>query len=137
MKIQDINLETWKRKAQFDFFSTFDEPFFGITAYIDCTESFIKSKLLNNSFFLYYLYRAMKAANEIENFRYRIMGRRVIKFESISASPTISRDDGTFGFAYIDYTNDEDIFIEKATIEILKVKQSRQFLPANSSALSI
>jgi chloramphenicol O-acetyltransferase type A len=32
---QKIDLATWNRKEHFEFFSTFEEPFFGITTPID------------------------------------------------------------------------------------------------------
>ena len=34
---QKIDLSTWNRKEHFEFFCTFEEPFFGITTQIDMT----------------------------------------------------------------------------------------------------
>ena len=34
-----IDLETWPRREHFVFFSAFEEPFFGLTANVDCTSA--------------------------------------------------------------------------------------------------
>lgn len=102
-----INIDQWIRKEHYLFFSKFDEPFFGVTVNIDCTKAFEQAKANEVSFFLYYLYRALKAANKIENFRYRIIDQQVYLFDQIDASPTIKRPNNTFGFAYINYNDQE------------------------------
>lgn len=116
-----VDIESWNRKEHFLFFSKFEEPFFGVTVKIDCTKAYQKAKDKQVSFFLYYLYRALKASNEIENFRYRIIENQVFEFAAVNASPTIDRPDGTFGFAYMDYFEDEKQFYEKALLEIKKL----------------
>ncbi|WP_353159234.1 chloramphenicol acetyltransferase [Myroides odoratus] len=125
-----INLEEWNRKEQFKFFSTFDEPFFGVTVTIDCTHAYAQAKQNEQSFFLYYLYRALQAANQIENFRYRIVDQQVYLYDQIHASPTINRPNGTFGFAYMNYQEHEHTFIQHAQEEIKKTQESTALLPA-------
>ncbi|MBX2887507.1 MAG: chloramphenicol acetyltransferase [Ferruginibacter sp.] len=127
-----IDLNNWNRKEHFLFFSKFEEPFFGVTVIVDCTTAYQKAKEKGVSFFLYYLYRALKAANEVENFRYRIIENQVYDFATVNASPTINRPDGTFGFAYMDYFEDEKQFYEKALQEIENVKRTNSLLPAVS-----
>ncbi|MFZ4547451.1 MAG: CatA-like O-acetyltransferase [Bacteroidales bacterium] len=127
-----IDIENWNRKEHFLFFSKFEDPFFGVTIHVDCTKAYLKAKEEQVSFFLYYLYRALKTANEVENFRYRIIGKHVYKFDYTNASATINRPDGTFGFAYMDYFEDESKFYEKALQEIENVKNTNSLLPAVS-----
>ncbi|MGM5631831.1 chloramphenicol acetyltransferase [Apibacter raozihei] len=127
-----IDMEQWDRKEHFLFFSQFEEPFFGVTVTIDCTQAYRMAKDNDNSFFLSYLFRALKAANSIENFRYRIIDKQIYLFDSISASPTINRPNGTFGFAYINYFRDENIFYAEALKEIQRVQQSNDLMPAVS-----
>lgn len=129
---QLITLDDWKRKDHFQFFSKFEEPFFGVTINIDCTLAYQQAKEKGNSFFLYYLYRALKAANAIENFRYRIIDKEVYLFDQINASATINRPDETFGFSYMDYDKNEEIFCQKAKEEIARVQQSKGLIPAGS-----
>lgn len=127
-----INIDHWNRKEHFLFFSKFDEPFFGVTVKVDCTIAYKHAKENGISFFLYYLYRALKAANEIENFRYRIIENQPYEFTSINASPTIDRPNGTFGFAYMDYFEDENLFYENALQETENVRNSSSLLPSTS-----
>ena len=81
---------------------------------------------------MYYLYRALKAANQVENFRYRIIENQPYDFDFVHASPTINRPDGTFGFAYMDYFENENEFYENALQEIEQVQNSTNLLPAVS-----
>jgi len=130
--MKKIIFQDWARKEHFEFFSQFEEPFFGVTVTIDCTAAYDRTKNRGGSFFLYYLYRALKAANQIENFRYRIINGEVYLCDVINASPTVGRPDGTFGFSYVDYNEDEKIFNERAREIIQEVKQSTGLRPAGS-----
>lgn len=127
-----IDLENWDRKEHFLFFSKFTEPFFGVTTRVDCTKAYRNAKEKQVSFFLYYLYKALKAANQIDNFKYRIIEDQAYKFETANASPTINRPNGTFGFAYMDFDENEENFYEKAMKEIEKVRNTESLLPAVS-----
>lgn len=127
-----IDIDKWSRKEHFRFFSQFDEPFFGITVTVDCTRAYLLSKANKKSFFPTYLYMALKAVNEIENFKYRIVDGHVYLFEQINASSTINRPDGTFGFGYMDYDKEDNIFFENAIKEIAQVRCSKDLIPAIS-----
>ena len=41
-----IDIITWNRKEHFEFFSKFEEPFFGTTIQFDCTKAYHKAKEL-------------------------------------------------------------------------------------------
>lgn len=129
---QLIDMDNWARKDHFRFFNTFDEPFFGVTVNVDCTNAYAKSKELGVSFFLYYLHKALAAANAVEAFRYRISGDNVYLYDVVHASPTINRPNGTFGFSYMDYHEDFDAFISEAQKEIDRVQNSAGLVPAIS-----
>lgn len=130
--MKEINLSDWKRKDHYAFFSQFEEPFFGVTLKIDCTQAYDFAKEQKQSFFLLYLYRALKAANSIEEFRYRIVDKKVVLFDTVTASATINRPDGTFGFSYLDYHEDEKVFQEKVSEEMDAVRKSTGLIPAVS-----
>jgi chloramphenicol O-acetyltransferase type A len=127
-----FDIATWPRKDHFEFFSKFEEPFFGITADVDCTLAYKNAKETGESFFLYYLYASLKAANSIENFRLRIENREVYLYNVIHASPTINRTDGTFGFAYFDYHSDYQIFKAEAQKEIKRVQNTTGLVAAGA-----
>lgn len=125
MKIADkkpVEISGWERKDHFAFFGNMPDPFFGLTAKADFTDCYRKAKDDGRSFFLYSLHRILNALNSIPEFRYRIEDGRVVQYDHIGASPTISREDGTFGFAYFDWYEDLDEFVEAAIEEISRVK---------------
>jgi chloramphenicol O-acetyltransferase type A len=121
---QLLDLSTWPRREHFAFFSAFDEPFFGLVAEVDCTHAYTEAKRLGVSFFLYYLYHSLQAANEIEEFRYRIEDGQVYCYDRIHASATIGRPDHTFGFSFIPQHDSLADFVAAASQEVAAVQQS-------------
>ncbi len=99
-----LDLENWNRKEHFLYFNQLEEPFFGISATIDCTKGYQTAKQLGTSFFVYYLHKTIVAVNTIEPFRYRIIDDAIYIYETIDVSATIMRDDNTFGFSLIEYS---------------------------------
>ena len=120
-----INISTWKRREHFEVFKIFDEPLFGLTVKVECSAAYKKSKELGYSFSNYYLYLSMKAANEIEEFRYRIEDDKVVCYDSVGAGPTIFREDETYGYGFMPYNEDIDAFMKQATAEVERVKAER------------
>ncbi len=123
-----LEIDSWLRRDHFNFFSQFDEPFFGVCVDIDCTHAYEKCKKTDNSFFLYYIHKSLVAANKIEPFRYRIENKQVVVYDIIHASPTIIREDETFGFSLMEYNDDFKIFSSEARIEIEKIRNSKGLL---------
>jgi chloramphenicol O-acetyltransferase type A len=62
--------------------------------------------------------------NRTESFKYRIIDGGVFYFDPIHASPTIDREDGTFGFSFIEYKETFSTFSNLAREEIEAVKHS-------------
>ena len=121
----EINLKTWKRREHFEVFKNFDEPLFGITVRVECFAAYKKAKLSGYTFSNYYLYLSMKAANEIEEFRYRIEDNKVYCYDSVGAGPTIFRKDETYGCAYMPFNENIDEFMKMATEEVIRVKAEK------------
>lgn len=122
MKILDI--ENWKRKEHYEFFSKMASPYFGITAEVDCTKAYEKTKEKGISFFSYYLHKSMIAVNSVEELKLRIIDNQVVLFDTIHAGATIGRNDGTFGFIFADFSNDFEEFNSEIQKEIEAVHQS-------------
>jgi chloramphenicol O-acetyltransferase type A len=119
-----LDLENWPRKEHFEFFNTFDEPFYGATVLIDCTKAYAYAKEQNTTFFILYLYKTLLAVNKLEPLRYRIKDTAVYIHDQIDASATIAREDGSFGFSYIPFHHDYALFEQNALIEIDRVKKT-------------
>lgn len=98
-----VVISEWKRKEHYQFFKQFEQPFFGITAELNCTKAYRYCKAYGVPFFLFYLHKSLCAVNQVRELRYRAEGEEVFEYESISGSVTVLRADETFGFAYFDY----------------------------------
>ncbi|MCZ8196245.1 MAG: chloramphenicol acetyltransferase [Flavobacterium sp.] len=119
---QKLNLEIWNRKEHFLFFKQMEEPFFGVTITVDCTKAYEKAKELGVSFFTYYIHKTLVAVNSIEPFRYRILNDEVYIFDRIDVSSTILREDKTFGFSQIKYSEHLNEFAENTKNEIARIQ---------------
>ncbi|GJM63964.1 chloramphenicol acetyltransferase [Persicobacter diffluens] len=122
--MKKLDLKTWKRKEHFEFFSNFDEPFFGIVTEIEVTNAYHYCKNNEISFFAYYLYQSLKAANQLEAFRYRIIEGEVIIFDEIHASATIGRKDDTFAFSFSQYQPNFELFSKNLSLEIAELQKT-------------
>jgi chloramphenicol O-acetyltransferase type A len=129
---EKIDINTWIRKDHFEFFNTFEEPFFGVTVDVDCTSTYQEAKETGVSFFLLYLHKSLAAVNKVEEFRYRIINGEVWKYDSVNAATTINRPNGTFGFGYMDFDPNFDNFKNEALKEIENVQQSTGLIPSSS-----
>ncbi|WP_116107841.1 chloramphenicol acetyltransferase [Lewinella sp. IMCC34191] len=116
-----LDIDRWNRRNHFAFFRQFEEPFFGLTVRVDCTDAYARARERGQSFFLTYLHAVMCAVNEVEAFRYRIRGEQVVIHDSIHASATINRDDGTFDFSLIPFEPDFEAFTLGARREIDRI----------------
>lgn len=119
-----LDIDTWVRKEHFNFFKNFEEPFYGVVVNIDCTAAYRFAKKNGVSFFLYYLHKSLSAANSLDPFKYRMYGDDVFIYDRINAGPTIGRDNGTFGFAYIDFNHSFEEFMTGAKKEIERVQST-------------
>ena len=124
-----VDINSWNRKDHYHFFSKFTEPFYGITADVECDFTYRKAKVNNHSFFLTYLHKALCVTNGIKAFKYRIIDDILYEYDTIDASPTISREDGTFGFSYLKYNQNFETFQSEAKKDIEIIKASTSLFP--------
>lgn len=99
---REIDIEAWERKATFEFFKDYKDPFFNIAANVNVSRLYDFCKRENIPFSIAALYCSIAAANEIREFRSRMIGEKVVEFESVEATQTILNDDNTFSFCYFE-----------------------------------
>jgi chloramphenicol O-acetyltransferase type A len=119
---QKVDIESWIRKAHYQFFSTFEEPYYGVCVNIDCTRAYQFAKHNGLSVFLYFLHRSLSAAQRIETFKYRMEHGEVFLYQRIDAGATIARSNGTFGYGHILYCESLEAFLEGAGREVERVR---------------
>jgi chloramphenicol O-acetyltransferase type A len=133
-----LDIKNWNRREHFEFFSKFDDPFFGIVAEIDCTNAYRFCKEHQIPFFLFYHYKSIIAVNRTEEFRYRIHDNGIIVYDTIHVTTTISRDDNTFAFSFIPFVQSFGEFSELAQAEIRIVRGTEGLrINENSSRMDV
>ena len=124
-----IPIEKWERKSTFEFFKTFDSPFYNITAPVNVTKLKAYCKKHNYSFFLVSLFISQKVIDQIDNFKYRLFEKDIRNYEYTQAGSTILLDNNTFSFCYFDIENDIHAFVKKGEIAIQRLKSDPDFEP--------
>jgi len=120
---EKIDLETWERRASFDFFKSFTEPYHGVCLRVDCTETYNYAKEHRLSVFLSLLHRSLVAAHEVENFKTRLVGGTVWRYELINGGSAVGRENGTIGLGHYQFRPQIDEFVREAAIEVDRVRQ--------------
>jgi chloramphenicol O-acetyltransferase type A len=120
---QRINLETWERRAAFEFFKDFTEPFHGVCLRVDCTATYRYAKEHRLSVFLSLLHRSLVAAHQVENFRTRIVDGTVWLYEQINGGSAVGRANGTIGLGHYQFRARIEEFVREAAIELERVRQ--------------
>mgnify|MGYP001627869754 CR=1 FL=1 len=127
MEIFDI--ENWNRKQHYNHFSKLKDPYFGVTITVDVTKAYHFSKEKKISFFGRYLHDCMKAINDIDELKLRINNSVVEKYEVINASATIMRQDNTFGFSFINFDENLDVFLNNLENEKQRINSTTDLFP--------
>lgn len=127
--MKELDVNTWNRKEHFEHFSKLKDPYFGITIPFNVTKAYALSKDKKVSFFGTYLHACMQAINGVENLKYRIVDDKVVIFNTINASATIMRENKTFGFSYIDYNENLDLFLSNFQDEKQRINTSSNLFP--------
>ncbi len=132
--IKKLHIDSWARKDHFNFYKNFDSPFYGLTANVDVTIAKRYCQTNEISFFIWYLHKCLLAVNDVTSLKYRISGQDEVSIhQSVGASSTINRPDGTFGFSYIQFDDDFKIFQSNAQQEIERVQNSVGLVPSNGN----
>lgn len=123
----ELDVESWPRKAAYEFFKEFADPFFDLTANIDITGLYRFCKQNNLSISLAILYYTLVAVNEIREFRIRLLDGKLVEFDTIHATQTILNADETFSFAYFEMQSDVFKFDASGKIALEKYKSLKTF----------
>lgn len=119
-----LDMNTYKRKKHFDYFTTLDYPHFNLTANVDITRFIEHIKSENKPFFLSTLFVVVKTANSISEFKQRIRDNKIVEHDNIDPSFTIMSDDNVFSFCNSKYFDDYNKFIAYSLQSIEKTKRS-------------
>lgn len=131
MEILDI--ETWDRKLHYQHFSAMKDPFFGVTIPFEVSKAYEYSKEKKVSFFGKYLHDCMKAINGVNALKLRIQEEQVVKHHVIHASPTIMGTNKTYGFSFVRFNEDLNVFLKNLESEKERIQGSKNLYPPINS----
>ena len=123
MGFRKIDKTNWVRRPHFEYFESFDHPWLDIGTSVDATVPWtVCQREGGPSFFAASVFLAVRAVNAVEEFRQRIRGDEVIIHESVNAGVTVLRDDETFGFGYVEFSDDFSSFAAAAAAEVERLR---------------
>ena len=111
-----IDINTWERKENYEFFLGFQNPTISITSEVECAGAKARAKAAGESFFLHYLYAVLRAVNEIPEFRFRIDTEgRVVYFDDVHMlTPIKVKENGRFFTIRLPWNTDFQTFYTTA-----------------------
>ena len=110
-----VDIDTWVRRDNYRFFESFVSSWYAVATEIDCTEARAAAKGCGRSFFLYYLYAVVRAANEVDELRYRVDKQgQVVFHDQVDIITPIAVPGRTFYTVRIPYHPDFDTFYREA-----------------------
>ena len=112
----NIDINTWERKENYEFFLGFQNPTISITSEVECAGAKARAKAAGESFFLHYLYAVLRAVNEIPEFRFRIDAEgRVVYFDHVDMlTPIKVKENGRFFTIRLPWNTDFQTFYTTA-----------------------
>lgn len=127
-KYQIIDLSTWTRRINYQYFSTFANPTYGFNVRIDITEVLNYSKETHTSFFINFLYIITLVNNDCPSLRLRQLDDMVVLFDTIHPTYTIKTDDGSFNNGFFEFTRDYQEFYQRCKKDIEENKKTTKFI---------
>lgn len=116
MKYRMIDMETYPRRAHFDYFNAMPDPYVGVTADVDVSTLVTVCRQTARPFFLSFLYLVGRAANAVPELRQRVWKGGIIEFDTCDTSHTVLRDNGTYSFCRLDCMKPFDQFLPEAKL---------------------
>ena len=108
---EKIDIDKWKRKRQFTFFSNFTNPYASITSQVNIDNLVKYSKENKVSFYGLMSYIVTKTINEIDEFKYILEEDGVYKYDKMNISFANITDDYSLNFSRTVEYNDMDTFL--------------------------
>lgn len=129
-----VDLSTWPRRVNMEFFAEFLNPTVCVTVPVDASRAFRRAKEGGGTFFLRYFHAILRATNDIPELHYRLDREgRVVRYDRIDGLAPI-RLKGMDRFAelrfrfYADYTT----FVEAAAATMARAATTEAYSAENS-----
>ena len=131
--MKKIDINSWHRKEHFEFYSSFEQPFFNVCATVDVTNTLKYCKDNQLSFFICSLFILGYTANQIEAFRLRINNGEVDVHDELEISCTVLNNDESFSFCEFGGCSQFEVFYQLAQQQLAKIKSGYKSLESTSN----
>ena len=111
------------RRDLFEFFRKLDYPHFNVCAEVDLARTHDYARDKGLSLFTSILYAVSRAANHIQELRFRIRGDQVVEHEHVHPSFTVMTEEKVFGFCEVPFSEDVALFFDEAA---KRIEQTRK-----------
>ncbi len=105
------SVESYYRQEHFDFYTRYASPFYSATVPFDITALKKLSDDRGDSIYLLLCYFFTRAAQALEDFRYRLLDGRIVLYKQLHPGLTVPAPEGRFSFAYLRYEADLETFL--------------------------
>ncbi|MFT3848145.1 MAG: chloramphenicol acetyltransferase [Propionivibrio sp.] len=113
--MREIDIESWERREHYRFFMRMDYPQYNLCFDLDVSQLVPFCRARGLSFYYALLYHSTRAANEVEAFRYRARGDKVVLHDSLHPSFTdMSKDSELFRIVTVELPETLAAFVERA-----------------------
>ncbi|WP_224816529.1 chloramphenicol acetyltransferase [Hasllibacter sp. MH4015] len=126
-----VDLATWPRAAQFQFFRTYTRPHFAVTSRIDVTDLMLRHKPAGTSPYRASLYAIGAGIHAVPELLMRFRGDRVVRHDAVELSMTVPTKAGSFNYAYVPFHADFATF-DARTKALIDEAAQKTDLAANS-----
>src|SRR6266496_3954590 len=99
---RELDIEHWHRRETFKLFRDYDNPFFNVCANVEVTQLLDLAHNQNIPFTIACHFMSLKAANELEPFRYRLRDHRIVVHPRIHGASTLLLKNQSFKFYHFD-----------------------------------
>ncbi len=107
-------VDDYYRQEHFDFFRTYEMPFYTITFNLDVTALKRFSKDRNFPIYLTQCFLFARGMSRVEDFRYRLIDDRIVLHDHLEIAATLPAPNGSFSFAHFDNEPDLETFLRRA-----------------------
>src|SRR6202171_5533879 len=105
-----LDIQLWHRREVFNLFKEYDEPFFNVCANIEVTALLNLSRTESIPFSIACHFLSLRAANEVEPFKYRLRGDQVVIHDQIHGASTVLLENQGFKFYPFEFAEDFETF---------------------------
>lgn len=94
--MKEINMKTYKKRNQFNWFSTFPNPTYGFDVDIDVDKVVKLSKNRKESFFAYFMFIVSLGINSVDEMRMRQVKGHIYLYDTINPTFTVMTTSGIY-----------------------------------------